>query len=288
MIFDSHAHLISADQISYPPNPLTGKLSPGEFEDPMTVEKLIANMDAQGVVRACAVQRAHVYGYDNLYILASCARFPEKLRAVVVLNPIAPDTPRQLRSLFDEFGIAGVRFGAPKFPEAPTDWLSSDEAVASWKCAIDLGIPICVHVLHVQRDTVLPVLYDMMKRLPEARIVVDHVGGAHASVVETRWLASQNRTAGPEIIEDALRLADHDGVTMKFSDINLENSNDGAAFVGHVVSRFGKERVIWGSDIGQSRGEYGHMVALAKGAVAGMDAAAQHAILYDNALRLYG
>jgi L-fuconolactonase len=288
MIFDSHAHLICADQKAYPPNPLRGELSPGEFDDPMTVEKLVALMDSQGVTQACAVQRAHVYGYDNSYILDSVDRFPDRFRAVVVLNPLDPATPAHLRALREQRGIAGVRFGAASFPESPLDWLKADEARQSWRAAADLGLPICIHVLHVQREAVLPALRKQAAAMTSATIVVDHVGGAHAAVVEQRWLESQGRSPGPEYVEDALRLADHANVVMKFSDINLEASPDPAAFVTRIAGHFGAERVIWGSDIGQSRGNYQHMVQLAQDAVAGLAPAARQAMLHGNASRIYG
>ncbi|MBP6112620.1 MAG: hypothetical protein KA482_09610 [Sphingobium sp.] len=57
MIFDSHAHLVSDDVVTYPPSPLTGKLTPGEYDDPMTAGKLLDAMDGAGVGSACAVQR---------------------------------------------------------------------------------------------------------------------------------------------------------------------------------------------------------------------------------------
>ena len=288
MYFDSHAHLVSADQAAYPPNPVSGKLTPGEFDDPMTVERLIAAMDAEGVACACAVQRAHVYGYDNSYTLDSAARFPDRLRTVVVLNPLAPETPAELRRLSSERGIAGVRFSAPSFPVAPLDWLTSDDAALAWRAACDLGLPICVHVLHVQRDVVLPALAQRIAALPKATVVVDHVGGAHAAKVESLWLASQAREAGEEFFAPALVLADFPGVVMKFSDINLEGSADPAGFVERIAALFGTERMIWGSDIGQSRAPYAHMWELARSGVSRLDPAARQALLYDNAARIYG
>lgn len=287
MIFDSHAHLISADQTAYPPRPLRGKLSPGEFDDPMTAEKLLRLMDETGVKAACAVQRAHVYGYENDYILDSAQQHPDRFRAVVVLPAQSPDTPASLRRLVTERGAAGVRYVAPSFPVSTTEWLSADEAVASWQAAAELGIPICIHVLHVQRESVLPALATMVGRFPDATVVVDHVGGAHAATVEQNWLTSQGRAPGEAFIDSAIALAEHPNVVMKYSTINLENCADGAAFLDRAVSVFGSDRVIWGSDIGQSRGDYAHMVRDAVDATANLDETARRAVLYGNAARIY-
>lgn len=288
MYFDSHAHLVSADQIAYPPKPVSGVLTSGEFDDPMTVERLIDLMQVEGVACACAVQRAHVYGYDNSYTLDSVARFPDRLRAVVVLDPQDPGTPEVMRRLVQERGIAGVRFSAPSFPVASLDWLNSDDAGHAWRMACDLGLPICIHVLHVQRDSVLPALARRIAALPEAKVIVDHVGGAHAAKVERNWLASLGKGPGEEYFLPALRLADYGGVVMKFSDINLEGSADPAAFVERIAALFGTERLIWGSDIGQSRAPYSHMWELARSGVSRLDPLAMQALLYDNAARIYG
>lgn len=288
MIFDTHAHLVCADRNAYPPRPLRGELTPGEFDDPVTVEKLIAAMAEHGVSRACAVQRAHVYGYDNSYMLDSVARFAHLLRAVVVLDPQDAATPARIRHYVRDHAIAGVRFGARDLAGGDLGWLSSNASRLAWRAAADLGLPICIHVLHVQRDAVLPALVAPLAQFPDATVVIDHVGGAHAARVEQAWLAAQGREPGEEMPDNLLRLADHANVVVKLSEINLEGSPDPAAFVTRIVSLFGDSRVIWGSDIGQSKADYGHMVALARNALAHLPQSQQAAILGGNAIRIYG
>lgn len=288
MIFDSHAHLVCQDQHAYPPKPLSGKLAPGEFDLPNSKERFLALMDANGVATACAVQRAHIYGYDNSYILDCAAELPEQLRAVVVLNSADPGTPAVLNDLVRTRGAAGVRYVSPGFPNASLEWLTSDAAAASFRAAADLGIPICIHVLHVQREAVLPEVRRLAEHYRDAAFVVDHVGGAHPAMIEQKWLGEQGLSIGTEFTEAALGLADCTNVTMKMSTINLECSADPRAFARKVVDHFGAERVIWGSDIGQSRGDYGHMVAMLRDAVSELDATAREAVLFGNAAALYG
>ncbi len=288
MIFDSHAHLVCPDQQAYPPKPLSGQLAPGEFDQPNSKERFLALMDANGVATACAVQRAHIYGYDNSYILDCAAEFPDRLRAVVVLNSAAPETPGLLTDLVKNRGAAGVRYVSPGFPRTSLDWLESAEADASFRAAAELGIPICIHVLHVQRDAVLPHVKRLAETFSDASFVIDHVGGAHPAVIEQKWLAAEGLPIGGEFTDGALALADCPNVTMKLSSINLESSADPKAFTAAVVERFGAGRVIWGSDIGQSRGDYGHMVALLHDAVADLPEDARTALLHGNAAALYG
>lgn len=288
MIFDTHAHLVCSDRDAYPPKPLRGELTPGEFDDPVTVEKLVAVMAENGIARACAVQRAHVYGYDNSYMLDSVARFAHLLRAVVVLDPQDAATPESIRHHARDHGIAGVRFGARDLAGGDLGWLTSEASALAWRAAADLGLPICIHVLHVQRDAVLPALAARLAQFADATVVIDHVGGAHAARVEQAWLAAQGRAPGEEMPDSLLRLADHANAIVKLSEINLDGSPDPAAFVSRVVSLFGEGRVIWGSDIGQSRADYGHMVAQARESVAHLTKAQQVAILGGNAVRIYG
>lgn len=288
IIFDTHAHLVTPDQQAYPPKPLRGTLSPGEFDNPNSADIFLKLMKDAGVVSACAVQRAHVYGYDNSYILDCSQAQPETLRAVVVLNAADPTTPAQLRELVTTRGAAGVRYVSPGFPSASLDWLTSAEAHASFAAAADLGIPICVHVLHVQRDAVLPEVLRLTRQFPDASFVIDHVGGAHPAHIEQAWLKEQGLPTGPALIDAALALAECPNAVMKMSTINLSCSEDPADFVRQVVGRFGAQRVVWGSDVGQTRGDYLAMVALLRTAVAGLSADDRHALLYGNAARLYG
>lgn len=288
MIFDSHAHLVSDDLAAYPPNPLTGKLTPGEYDDPMTAEKLLAAMTGAGVTTACAVQRAHVYGYDNRYILDSVAASGGRLRAVPVLDCRDPATPAAIAMLIRDQAIAGVRFASPTFPETTADWINGDGARASWRACLDGGIPLCVHTLHVQRDFVVPLLIEAAREFSELTVVVDHVGGAHASHVERRFLENAGQPLRSASPQDLQMMADVSNLVMKVSTINLESEADPASYMAQLVNQFGAERIIWGSDVGQSRANYGAMVDVLRDATARLSDEAQRAIRHENASRIYG
>ena len=79
-LFDTHAHLISDDWDRYQPRPLRADLpTPRRTDYTVTADSLIAMMDEHAVATACVVQRGHLYGYDNSYIIDSAARFPGRL-----------------------------------------------------------------------------------------------------------------------------------------------------------------------------------------------------------------
>ena len=108
MIFDSHAHLVSDDFERYPPAPLSGTLD-RPLDDPMTAEKLVRLMDAQGVGRAVAVQRAHVYGYDNRYVCDAADKHPDRLVAVCCIDAATEDAAARARHWLVERAAAGLR-----------------------------------------------------------------------------------------------------------------------------------------------------------------------------------
>ncbi len=55
MMIDSHAHLISADTAAYPRRTADGMAPATDTAEPMTVERLLAEMDANSVDHAVLV-----------------------------------------------------------------------------------------------------------------------------------------------------------------------------------------------------------------------------------------
>jgi len=121
MIFDTHAHVLSADTGRYPYSMLRGDTRPPVPPMTFPVERLVEAMDATGVDRACLVQRATLYGYDNSYALDSVAAYPERFRSVAVLDAEDPAAPATLARLVREHGLAGLRIVAPKLDEHDVD-----------------------------------------------------------------------------------------------------------------------------------------------------------------------
>ena len=67
-----------------------------------------------------------------------------------------------------------------------------------------------------------------------------------------------------------------------------EQKIDAAPVVRRVVDLFGAGRVMWGSDIAQSKGSYGYMVDLGLNAVRLLSEDEQHQVLYGAADAVYG
>ena len=80
-------------------------------------------------------------------------------------------------------------------------------------------------------------------------------------------------------------------VHFKVTDINFERLEDAghspADFVRRLADLVGIERLMWGSDVGQSTADYAEMRARAEHAAAGLGGTGRRAFLGGNAARLY-
>lgn len=280
-MIDTHAHLVTGDTTAYPPAPPSGSLNPGDLDDPMTVERLIGEMDANGVDRAVLVQRGSIYGFDSSYVCDSAARFPERLASVCSIDATAPDCAQSVHHWVSERGAAGVRL-MELVKGSDIGWLDSPLAREAWRAAADLDAPVCVHFFPWNRAEGLTRLDAIVRDIPGLTVVIDH-------------FAAIKSDAGPPDhgVDDLLAaVARHDGVTMKFTTIPLGRL-DGAGIdyrpvVARVKDLFGAERMMWGSDVTQSAGSYEYMAGLGRSAVESMSAAEQEQILAGTAQRVYG
>jgi predicted TIM-barrel fold metal-dependent hydrolase len=277
MIFDTHAHVMSTDIERYPHSMLRGGTRPPVPPMTFPVERLLEAMNAAGVARACLVQRATLYGYDNGYALDSVAAYPERFRSVAVLDAEDPV--------------------APRLDEHDTDWVAGDQAMALWAAAADHGLPVAVILYRLNNDAGRAAMLRVARRFTGLPIVLDHCGVPHASTPETRWAESQGLEYAiappPDFgIGEALgAFAELPHVHFKVTDINFERlegaGHDLAGFVARLAAFVGEERLVWGSDVGQSTAEYGAMLDRARHAASGLSEAGRAAFLGGTAARLY-
>jgi predicted TIM-barrel fold metal-dependent hydrolase len=230
------------------------------------VEDLVRAMDAGGVDHACIVQRATIYGYDNRYALDAVAAFPKRFVPIVVLDAQDPASPAALKDLAATRRLGGLRIVAPELTEKDTAWLDSEEALGLWRAAAELGLPVTVILYRRNNEAGLAALLGIARRFRDIPILIDHVGVPHASTPETRFAASQGihyvvpPPPGFGIEESVAEFGNLAHVHFKVTDINFDRLEelhfDCAAFVRALADRFGAERLLWGSDVGQSPAPY--------------------------------
>jgi len=280
MIYDSHAHLISDDHERYKPAPLNpSDIGPDTLKDPNTAEKFLRRMDENGVERAVAVQRAHIYGYDNSYTVDACAQYPDRLRAVVVVNAQDPKVAEQIQHWVDR-GAVGIRLAASTREQTDIDWLASDAAFRAWETAASLKVSVCVHMFQGVRDQALAALETLATRFSHTDIVIDHM--------------SNLRVDAPDLGFDTYlaALALHKRVYLKFTTINEHRIQaakaDPKAVMARAKEMFGANRLVWGSDLGQSAGSFPDMVGVAKHFVSDFTPEERDDALYHATRQVYG
>jgi len=281
VIIDTHAHLIAADSAAYPPAPPNGIVKPEELENPLTVERLLAEMDRNGVARAVLVQRGSIYGFDNRYVCDCAARYPTRLAAVCAIDATAGDAVQSVRQWVRKHGAAGIRL-MELVKGSDLSWLDSPGARTVWREACDSNLPVCVHFFPWNRTAGLLALKSILTELPRARVVIDH-------------FSNMNTQAGPPdfgvdvLLSDVAQFA---GVYVKFTTIPLGRLQaagvDAAPIVARMVALFGPQRVMWGSDITQTPGTYDYMVDLGRKAVRLLSPTEQDLLLAGTAQALYG
>ena len=294
-IYDSHAHLISDDHARYPQSPVPygpnrptrfagggtagrpgGMHGPNPINEKPTAEQMIQWMDEEGVVAAAAVQKARLYNTDNRYILDAADLFPERMRAIVVVDPTASDTPQKMRD-YAKRDIIGVRFFGASV-EDRGEWLNTPTAFAAWTLANDLGLLIDIEAPVVGANALLPVVEDAADRFPNLRIVMDHI-----FLPET---TEPNFGIGPAFEGVAKR----PNISVKFTSINMDASRefgaDPAAVLRRAVDFFGADKVMWGSDIGTSSGTYKEMVARAFDAARLLNDVERRKVFHDTGRRI--
>lgn len=298
MIFDTHAHVLSADLSTYPYSTLRGGTRPPVPATVFPVERLVEEMDRKGIARACLVQRATLYGYDNSYLLAAAASQPSRFAPVVVLDAEDPQSPDRLERLLGEHPIAGLRVVAPSLSEHNIDWLASPQAFALWKAAERHGVPVAVILYRRNNEAGRAALARVAREIRGIPIVLDHCALPHPSTPEQKFALSEgidyaiDPPPGFGIDEAVGEFADLPHVHFKVTDINFdrleEAGHDTAQFVRALADRFGAERLVWGSDVGQSPAPYAEKIARLKHAAGTLSDAEREAFMGGNAARIYG
>src|SRR5262249_600622 len=141
-------------------------------------------------------------------------------------------------------------------------------------------------------------LLGIARRFRDIPILIDHVGVPHASTPETRYAASQgiNYVVPPPpgfgIAESVAQFGDLGHVHFKVTDINFDRLEDGhsgsAAFVRALADRFGAERLLWGSDVGQSPAPYHEKLQRLRASTGMLSGEERAQFVGGTAHRLYG
>lgn len=260
---------------------------------PGSLDNLRAEMDANGVTNAVLVQ---AYGAgqtpeaqrdggwrerDHDYLFACVAQYPGTFAPVVFVDPARPDAPAQLAALAAR-GASGVRLGA-------NDRSPGDDPLALWRAAAMLGLTISCYGLST--DFAAPTFAALVAALPEARIVLEHLGS------HSRPDATDAESAARQAAFDLARFP---YVAIKIPGLgefcprdppssaasgNMPYTRPIPPYLAQALAAFGPQRMLWGSDYPPVRAREGYADALT-GPLAQF-AAADHAWIFGDAARSY-
>lgn len=228
MIIDPHLHVWSDDATKYPYGPSTPT-------QPGSVELLFETMAASGVDRAVIVQPIH-YLFDNRYVADCIAKYPHKLAAQALVDPMAPDAADQLEHLATEQGFGGIRIHLSRYGNPAN--LAAPNQNPLWERARDLNLAFNLFGKGEDHAPIEPII----ARHPEVKVVVDHIGG---TVV--------NEPAPKPILTNLLNWAKYPNVYVKISNIHTRSKEpypfkDTHDIIKQVYDTYGPQRLMWGTD----------------------------------------
>ena len=274
-IIDIHPHIISPDPKRYPRAPLGGKQSDWSATRPVSLEQLIAAMDATGIAKAAIVQASTCYGHDNSYVADAVAAYPKRFTGVFSADVLAPDATAKMRHWIER-GLTGMRlftFGSTMSEQASFD---DPKSFPAWTYAADHGLSICMQM----SASGIPQLTKMIEHFPKVKVLLDH-------------MARPTLDDGPPYAAAAslFGLARYPSVYLKLTKRNFEQAKSGKAtpetFFPKLVAEFGAQRLSWGSNYPSSEGTLPDILDVARKALAVLPQQDQDWIFAKTAQVLY-
>jgi predicted TIM-barrel fold metal-dependent hydrolase len=229
---DAHAHVWTPDVRRYP---LAAGFSVAEMRPAsFTPEQLMAHARPAGVDRVVLIQMSY-YGFDNRYMLDAMRGSPGAFGGVAVVDEHAGQLRQTMRELKSQ-GVRGFRIH-PK--QQPADrWLFQADMESMWKIGAEEQLAMCALV----NPEALAPLDAMCAKFPETPLVVDHFARIG---IDEEVRASD--------VDSLCRLARHRRTYVKvsaFYALGQKKSpyTDLAPMIRRLLSAFGAERLMWGSD----------------------------------------
>lgn len=284
-LFDTHAHVYTDDLARYPVDIRNSFHSEEELlrrlsSNPITPERLLEAWDEQGIAAGAGVQYSSIYKTDNRFLLDASDRYPARLSAVVILDAADPATPATLARMVAERGVTGLRLTGGQAASGAYPWLDSEAALATWRVAADHGLPVALmYVPQGPNPAAIERIAALARRFPDAVIVLDHLG----------WPGRDAALTGPS---DAIGpLVEARNILFKATSINFrllrEQRTDAAGFIRRFADLVGAERMMWGSDYGNTLQTYSEMTDCARASAALLSASERRSYLHDTGKGLF-
>lgn len=238
---DGHVHVFRAVSERYPRS--VHAMYPAEMEAP--VEDLLETLDRNHVDGAVVVPLSP---HDD-YLAECLASYPERLRGIGVLDPDRSGDADDARRRLSEVGLRGLRVF--RLGDQATSVPQELEAWPVLEVLSDIDGVLWLYVSDEEMK-LLPLILD---RLPELRVVLNHMGWPLPDDFQVDELGRPSipGLVPPPTLETVRRLARYDRVHVMFSGEYAFSSeafpfSDLAGVVTAIYESYGAERMIWASD----------------------------------------
>jgi predicted TIM-barrel fold metal-dependent hydrolase len=246
MVVDTHTHAWGPPSHEHPwvNGPIVEDVDDYAVDTVYTAEKLLADMDRVGIDRSVVVGYPICEWTDNWYTLEAAAEY-DRLDGIVMIDVFAEDAPAQIREAMAVEGILGLRLGAI----CPYDrmWRTFDPSVTWLRDAIE---ETAVWDAIRETDAVVQILADssqldqaieVVEAHPEVRYLFDHFGHADPDLAPGESdFARFGELTDYDVAVKVSEAVHHSKQAFPYADLHDH--------VHWLLERFGKERVIWGSD----------------------------------------
>lgn len=272
-LIDSHFHLWRLDR-----SQTVGNLSDSRLKHEILWPDYEAARDGTALAGAVAVQVTDGDGEPEVAFFERAAAEHPELKAIVAWAPLErDDVGAHLDRLARHPLVTGIRRNTQYEPDPM--FCTSPGFVAGVARLADHGLVCDVCVKHRQLDGVI----ELARAVPQTTIILNHLGKPEIGSDLRPWRASMST------------LADLPNVHVKMSVVVHGQPSDGWAdnnvtpVVSHVLTAFGPERVLWGSNwpVAPLVTGYNDWLALAQRLTEHLGDRERAAIFHDNAARLY-
>ncbi|XP_042057279.1 4-sulfomuconolactone hydrolase-like [Salvia splendens] len=236
-IIDSHLHVWASPQQAaekYPYFPGQEPTLPGH------VEFLLECMGQAGVDGALIVQPIN-HKFDHSYVTSVLKKYPSKFFGCCLANPAEDGTGvKQLEELISEDGYRAVRFNPYLWPSGQL--MTNEVGKAMFAKAGELGAPVgfmCMKGL----DLHLSEIEELCTKFPSTVVLLDHLG----------FCKPPKNYEEEQVFSKLLNLSRFPQVYVKLSALFRVSRcpypyEDLSDIVTKVVSSYGANRIMWGSD----------------------------------------
>ncbi|KAL5717381.1 hypothetical protein ACHQM5_010393 [Ranunculus cassubicifolius] len=236
-IIDSHLHIWASPQQAaneYPYSPGNEPTLPG------SLDFLFQCMEEAGVDGALIVQPIN-HKFDHSLVTSALKKYPSKFVGCCLANPADDGSGiKALEDLILKDGYCAVRFNPYLWPSGQK--MTNAVGKAMYSKAGELGVPVgfmCMKGLNLH----LSEIEELCSEFPSTTVLLDHVAFCKPPVTDEEKAT----------FSSLLKLSRFPQVYVKFSAlfrVSREKSpyEDTCLLLSELVSSYGANRVMWGSD----------------------------------------